>query len=260
MTPSMPSRSKRALPRRARSLGAGLFWLGFWALVAELVGQPLLLPTPVQVGQSLLELMGELPFYLAVGASLWRMLLAFGLGVLLGAGLAVLARIMPWAGALLSPALGVIRATPVSSFIILALVWLSSSQVPVFTGLIMVLPIVYGNVEQGIHGVDPQLLEVAWVFRFGRSRTFSQIYLPSVLPTLLAACHTALGLCWKASIAAEVLGVPRQAVGTQLYQAKIYLQTDRLMAYTLVVVALSIGMERAMAYLTGRRCSRGHQG
>lgn len=63
---------------------------------------------------------------------------------------------------------------------------------------------------------------------------------------------TSLGLAWKAGIAAEVLCTPKGAIGTQLYNAKIYIETTDLFAWTFVVVILSLLLEFAFVRLTRR--------
>jgi NitT/TauT family transport system permease protein len=180
------------------------------------------------------------------------MLSAFVIGVVGGCAFAALTSSIDWADTLLRPALTALRATPVASFIILALVWMSSGTVPVFAASIMAMPIVWANVTQGIASVNRELLEVAYVYEFGKLRTIWNIILPSISGTFIAACGTSIGLCWKAMIAAEVLGTPSGAIGTQLYNSKIYLETDALFAWTLVVILLSNLLERAFAILSAR--------
>lgn len=70
-----------------------------------------------------------------------------------------------------------------------------------------------------------------------------KIYLPSVRPYFFAGCSTALGLSWKAGVAAEVLSLPKHALGSELYYSKIYLETPTLFAVTLVVILLSVALE-----------------
>lgn len=60
------------------------------------------------------------------------------------------------------------RAAPVASFIILALVWIRSSQLPAFIAFLMVVPVVWGNVEKGLREIDGGLLEMAQVYRLSR--------------------------------------------------------------------------------------------
>ena len=136
------------------------------------------------------------------------------------------------------------KATPVASFIILALVWLDSRHLPVFISFLMVFPTVYLNLLEGIRQTDRKLLEMARVFHVPLTRRLRGIYLPQVLPYFRSAASLGLGLCWKAGIAAEVIGLPAGSMGERLYTAKIYFQTPDLFAWTAAVVAVSAVFER----------------
>lgn len=252
----------RAEKRRwAGKCFSALFWLCLWALCYRAVGQDLLLASPAQVAARLASLAGEAAFWQTVAASLLRTVLAYALGVGAAVVLAGACSALPLLRDIFGPALAVVRATPVTSFIILALVWLRSDKVPVLTGFLMVLPIVYANLMEGIASTDPQLLEMARLYRFGALRTLLHVYVPSALPTFAAACEASIGLCFKATVAAEVLGVPRSAIGTRLYNAKIYLETDALLAWTVVVICVSMALEQlfvlALHALSRRGAAKG---
>ncbi len=235
-----------ALLRRA---GVLLFYLLLWALAARIVDQPLLLPTPGSVLARLFELLPQGMFWRTITGTLLRTLWAYALGIAAAVLLGALCCRFAFADALIAPALSAIRATPVTSFIVLALVWLSSSRVPVLTGFLMTLPVVFSALTQAVRAIDPKLLEMAQVYRFGRMRTLRHVIIPAVLPALVESCLASIGLCWKAVVAAEVIGVPKLAVGSRLYEAKIYLETDSLLAWTLTVVLLSVALEHLLRRL-----------
>ena len=249
----MNAKVKRAL-RKAFPL---IFWLLVWAACYRAVGQDLLLASPLQVVRRF-AFMAEAPFWRCVGMSLWRTAAAYMLGVIIACALAVACHLSKLLDEVISPALLVVRATPVASFIILALVWLSSSNVPILAGVLMVVPVVFANVREGITSTDPQLLEMAKLFGWSRLKTWRRVVIPTVLPTFVAACQACVGLCFKATIAAEVIGVPKNAIGTQLYTSKIYLETDNLLAWTLVVIILSLVIERLLKAAFERGLRRVH--
>ena len=238
--------------RIGRVLLPVLFWLGVWQLTAAAVGQELLLPGPAAVGRRLLELAAGAVFWQTALASLLRIFGGLLLGVALGALLAGLTAWVPLLDWVLTPAVKVVRATPVASFILLVYLWVERGRVPGLISALMVLPVVWGNVTRGSAETDPQLLELARAYGFGRGRTLRRIYIPSVLPYFASGCRTALGLAWKAGVAAEVLCQPQNAIGTQIYNTKYYLETPSLFAWTLVVIALSFLLEWAVGGLLRR--------
>ena len=192
-------------------------------------------------------------FWQITAASIGRILLGAVMGMVVGVVLAVLTSASSLLDALTAPVMTAIQATPVASFAILVLIWLQRDFVPVLICAMMVLPVVWSNVCAGIRATDPQLLEVAKVYRLPRMRVLRRIYIPSVLPYFRAACSSALGLGWKAGIAAEVLTVPKASIGRMISESKLYLLTEELFAWTLAVVILSLLLQKLMLYfLAGR--------
>ena len=230
----------------AEHVFAALAWFFVWEIAALIVGKDLILPGPVRVAVTLAGLIGQGSFWLSIGMTLIRILGGYLLGLLLACLLAVLTSFVRIADILLSPAIRIIRAVPVASFIILALLWVGRSRVPVLISMMMVVPVIWGNLSEAIASTDGKLLEMGRAYRFGKMKIFRFIYLPSVLPSLEAGCLTAMGLAWKSGIAAEVLAQPKNAIGTNVYNSKVYLETPELFAWTLTVIGLSLLIEHAI--------------
>ena len=238
--------------RITRKIAAGAVWLLVWQLCWLAVGQDVLLPSPAGVARRLGQLVCTLPFWQQVGLSLLRILTGYLLALALGAALGALTARSRLADCLLSPALRTVRAIPVASFIILLFVLMSKEHIPTVTSFLMVLPVVWANMDQGVRETDPALLEMARVFRLPPGRVFRHIRLPAVMPFFLAAARTGMGLAWKAGVAAEVLAAPRLGIGRALYEATVYLESEELFAWTAVIVAISVLLERGLVRLLGR--------
>ncbi|MBR1584903.1 MAG: ABC transporter permease subunit [Clostridia bacterium] len=226
-----------------RNLLIGVFWLAVWQGISAAVGLNILLPGPVDTLRALIRLAGTAAFWLTAGQTLLRVAAGYALAVAAGVLLAALCHRFRGADALLSPLRTVIKATPVTSFIILVLLWIARARVPVFIAFLMVLPIVWTGVQEALAAVDANLLEMAAMYRFSAGKKLRYVYLPSIRPALTAACVTGLGFAWKSGIAAEVIARPEGAVGTQLYNAQIYLERADLFAWTLTVILLSLALE-----------------
>ena len=242
--------------RRIQILAASVFWLGVWQTAAAAIGQEVFLVSPVQAIGTLVELLPQAEFWQRIGFSAGRILLGFGLGVLSSAVLAVAAEKWEWVDALLAPVMQLVKATPVASFIILALVWVSGSSLSVLISFLMVLPVLYSAVRTGIGSADRQLLEMAQVFRLPLGRRLRAVWLPAVLPAFQQGCSVALGICWKSGVAAEVIGLPDGSIGDALYRAKITLSTGELFAWTFVIILLSAGFEKLFLALLDKAVAR----
>ncbi len=227
-------------------------WLGVWQLAALAAGRELLLPGPLAVGERLLVLAGTADFWLSVGSTLGRVFLGLLWGALAGAALAFATHFSPWADRLISPAVRVVRATPVVSFILLVYLWVARSAIPCVIAGLMVLPVVWSALGAGLDSLDKQLLEFARAYRFTRFKTLRLVCLPALRPQFSAGLLTAFGLAWKSGVAAEVLCPPAYAIGSRIQQAKLGLETADLFAWTLAIVALSLALEKLLRQVLKR--------
>lgn len=249
----MKAHDRGLLLKILKNAGAILFWVALWQIAATAVDQELILPAPVSVLKRLFALAATGDFWMSAGISLGRILAGFLLGAVLGTLTAAATARVPLLDAILAPALRVVRATPVASFIILALLWIGKVRIPGFISMLMVLPVVWENTAAGIRETDPELLEMAKSYRFGFGKTLRLVYVPSVTPAWRAGVVTAMGLAWKSGVAAEVLCQPSLSMGTRIYYAKIYLETADLFAWTAVVILLSWLLEKGFVALFGRK-------
>ena len=236
----MTERTKENL----RKILSVVLLLAVWQAAAMLLNKSILLCSPVDVFLRLLTIWKAGGFFASVWFSMRKIaggwLLAFVLGVLL----AVLAGKLRPVETLLRPVMVTIKSVPVASFIIIALVWLSSRQLSVFISFLIVLPVIYNNVLAGIRNIDPKMLQMADLFRFSFRKRFLYIWLPAIRPYLLSGVSIALGMAWKSGIAAEVIGIPSGSIGERLYEAKAYLNTVDLFSWTVVIVLMSILFEK----------------
>ena len=246
----------RRQPPKVNPFPALLFWTAVWYGASLIMANPLLLPTPLQVLRCLGKMMLTAAFWQTAMVSVLRILLGAACAVVLGTVLAVLTTESPLLHTLIAPAMTAMQATPVACFTILVLIWVNRDFIPVLICGMMGLPIVWNSVSNGIRLTDSQLLELAKVYRLPKLRILRRIYVPSVMPVFRMACSSALGLGWKAGIAAEVLTVPKHSIGRMISESKLYVLTEELFAWTLAIIVFSLLLQKLMQRLLQRR--KGH--
>lgn len=237
--------------KKAASIAvSAVFWIILWQAVYMAVGQSILVPSPLEVLKRLGEFCLEKSFWISVATSLFRVVSGLLFGTVLGVLLAVLTAGSQFAKILFAPVLHIIKATPVASFIILAILWLSVENVPIFTSMLIVLPTVWANTEKGISSVDKDLLQMGKAFGLSPKEVFLRIKLPSVKPYFGAALNSAVGMAWKAGIAAEVICPYKDSIGSALQDSKIYFETVDTFAWTAAVIVLSMLLEKLVLGMT----------
>ena len=168
-----------------QTLLAVAFWVAVWQGLAVCIGHNgLFLATPLQTVQTLWRLLPTADFWHRVGFSALRILTGFVLAVTVGLLLGACGARWRWFGTLVGPVMQLIRAMPVASFVILALLWVSGKNLSVIVSFTHVLPVVYAGTVGGIADTDPALLEMAKVYRLPLGKRLAAGDVPVLLRKL----------------------------------------------------------------------------
>jgi NitT/TauT family transport system permease protein len=223
-----------------------LFWLVMWQIISMIIDKEMLLASPIAVISALGNLLATGNFWQSLIGSFRKIVVGFLLGTLFGIIIAIISYKSMLLRELIEPLIKVIKSTPVASFVIIALIWVGSANLSVLISFLMVVPVIYTNTLRGLCEIDSKLLEMAKVFRVNSFKKVRYIYIPEVMPYFVSAVSVGLGFCWKSGVAAEVIGLPKNSIGEHLYEAKIYLMTKELFAWTIVIIFISVIFEKAV--------------
>ena len=232
-----------------RRVSAAVFWLTVWQIAAMRIQNKIILITPAEAFARLAQLAVTGTFWKALCASAGRVMGGFGLAVLAAVPLACFSVRAGWVEDLLKPVVKTMRAIPVASFVILSLILFSSRFLSVFIAFTVAFPMLYTGMTDALRSRSLPLREAADVFRVRFFRRIRYLDLPEILPHLATVCRMAVGMAWKAGVAAELIGIPRSSIGEHLQQAKTYLDMADLFAWTVAIVAVSALCERGVLAL-----------
>ena len=228
---------------------AVVFALLVWQLASMLVGHEVLLASPVNVARTMLQIIPTGSFWSTVCFSVVRIVLGFLAAYAAGLILGILSSRFNWIRLLLWPFMVCIKSIPVASFIVLALIWMSASQLVGFVCFVACLPVIYNNVLEGLGSVDRAQIEAAQNLGAGWLKIVRTVFIPNIEPFLLSAASTGSGMAFKAGVAAEVVAIVAGSIGEQIYMSKVYFETASLFAWTLVIVLLSFIFEKLFCRL-----------
>lgn len=220
------------------------FWILVWELLSLSIGNAIFLPSPYGVLKCTIYMIQTEPFWVTIAHSFGRIAIGFFLAAAIGVFLSSITYHFRLIREVVLLLMQTIKSIPVASFVILALLWVKAVNLSILISFLMVLPIMYMNVTKGIQETDSKLLEMAKVFRVSATKKVRYIYLPSVMPYFVSACSIGQGFCWKSGIAAEVISLASNSIGERLYEAKLYLNTEELFGWTIVIVILSTLFEK----------------
>lgn len=227
-----------------------LFWIAIWYLLSFVhaliynmdLANNLLLPYPHQVIVKLFKLLFTKSFYISTAASLIRIVISTLLAVAVGVLSAIICSKFDFLNDLLKPLLATIKSVPVTVFVFILYLLILDFTSMLITFL-MVFPIMFSNVYEGLKSIDKDLLEVCNLYKLPLKKRFKALYLPTVMPYFVSALTSAVGLAWKAGIAAEALCPPDNSMGLHISFAKQNIENDELFAWALTLVAVNLIFE-----------------
>ncbi|MDD4993824.1 MAG: ATP-binding cassette domain-containing protein [Paludibacter sp.] len=210
-----------------------------WQLIALAIGFPALFPSLTDLFNEVFKLIISANFFVALAATVLRGIIGFVFAFFLAFLLASVATFSGFWRSFFQPIIVTARSIPVISMVLLALLWFSPTQLPVFIALITMFPILYQNTLTGLTQTDIRLIEMAQVFGKSGTNQFFNIYLPSGKKNIFDGIKTAMGFGWRAIIIGEVLSQPLHGIGTSMKLAQVYINVPELIAWTVVAIAVS---------------------
>ncbi|PXX93525.1 ABC transporter permease [Marinobacter vulgaris] len=229
-----------------------------WAVVAWALNSPLL-PTPLNVLDTLMQESASGELWHHLGATLGRVVVAFILAMLLGTAIGVVMGRSRTTNALFDPMLVLLLNLPALVTIILMYVWFGLVEVAaVMAVVINKVPNVAVTVREGARSLDYRLEEMATVYDFTRWQRFREVWVPQLFPYLMAATRGGLALIWKIVLVVELLG-RSSGVGFQLHMAFQVFDVAAILAYSLAFIAVVQLIELAILQPLERRSSRWRQ-
>ena len=229
---------------KATKLYSWILFILVWGVLAFLIGNELYLPGPRSTLAALLRILSKQESYACLAMSTLRVLLGLGMALFIGSLLGFLTGLSEKSRLLLMPLSSLLRSVPVVSFILLALLWLSSSVVPIFISFLMTMPLFWTAIQESVLRADQKILEMMKVFKLNFSKQLKAYYFPWAKQYLSMALKQAIGLGWKAGVAAEVLSFSPLSIGRRIHESKNFLETQDLFAWTFLLLLLSFLMER----------------
>ena len=146
----------------------------------------------------------------------------------------------------------VIRSTPVASVIMILWIFIGSVRVASAIALLMVAPIIWQNLMDGYATIDKQLSEVADIFEISGFKRFKLLVFPALIRYFVPALLTSAGLAWKSGIAAEIITIAKNSIGYEIKTHKDFFESDYMLAWTLVVIIISVIFENGIRFLVRR--------
>lgn len=230
---------------------SGIVFLLLWAWLSKIVDQSVIIPSPGEVTLSLLEILQSKSTYIFIFHTLKRTITSFILSLICAILAGLISYSFPLFRNLLKPILYFLKVVPVVAVILLILIWSNSENTPAIVGFLMVFPLLYEGVTNSLLSIDRKILQMTKIYNVSLLYKFKDLYLPTIIFALNNIIYSSFGLLFKSIVAGEVLSHPKFSIGGAIYSEKNYLNTSGVLAWLIVMVLISVTLEKSMELLRG---------
>jgi NitT/TauT family transport system permease protein len=232
-----------AIPGAAVRALSLLGLIAFWALLAQLNGDPRVLPGPGDVAPRIWsELMsGELLRH--IGATLLRVVAAFTLAMAIGVALGLVMGRSVSVNRWLDAWLVVFLNLPALVVIVLCYLWIGLNEVAAVAAVaINKIPMVTAMMREGARALDPSLDAMARVFGMGAWKRLRHVVFPQLAPHLASSARSGISLIWKIVLVVEFLG-RSSGVGFKIHLYFQLFNVTMVLAYALAFIVVMLAIE-----------------
>ena len=252
----MSARTKNRIINVCLSAGAIVCMWAVWLIACAVVNDGYVIPSFPDTAERFFALLGSGGFWLSFAKSLGRTALSWAVSLLAAAALAFACAAFPRARAFAAPFVAVFRTVPTMAITLMLLIWSSPRVAPVIVGFLMLFPITYSQMMAAVDGMDAGLAQMADVYGISAGERLFKIYIPQILPPVLAQVGANFSLTLKVIISAEVMCSTFDSLGGMIHQSNVFLDTAQMFALTICALLAGGLLQWALsklALITRRR-------
>ena len=246
----MATKAKHNLPIKAASL---VILALLWWFLALWISDPMTLSTPLAVGQAITHEFSEGRLIQHLGATGFRVLLAFLFAMSIGGILGYIMGRFPRINAWLDTWLIFFLNLPALVIIVLCYLWIGLNETAaIFAVTLNKIPLVASIFREGARAQNIELRELSQVYKMSFTTKLRHITLPELAPTIASAARAGLSVIWKIVLVVEFLG-RSSGIGFQIHLHFQQFNVTMVLAYALSFVACILLLEFAIAQPIERR-------
>lgn len=221
-------------------------WQGFYYIGVNVldVVKPYAVPSPLGVGQRLIELCSDGSLFQAIGNSLLRGVAGFAIAVLIGLVLGLLMNHFKFLGKNLKPIVLGIQTLPSVCWVPFSILWFGlSTQAILFVVVMGSAFSIAISVTNAIQNIQPIYKKVALTMGATNRQMYLHVVLPAALPELITGLKQGWSFAWRALMAGEVM-TTSIGLGQTLIMGRDLADIDQVMLVMIIIVVIGIVIDR----------------
>ena len=230
-----------------------VFLILIWTIAYYVINNPIILPSIWQLLERTFELFKTGEILSPLLSSLYRVFVAILISVVLGVIFSLIAysfNIRDFFSLLMS----ILKSTPVVSLVLIILFFTNSQNLSSIVVILIITPIVYANILNGLDNISMEKLELVKVYNLSFWTKFRYVELPVIINKILFSMVVCVGIALKAAVTAEVIAGGSKGLRSLLYITKISFEMVDLLSVTLIIVLSSYIIEEFFKFLLRKWC------
>jgi NitT/TauT family transport system permease protein len=211
-------------------------FIACWDVGNQVYGN-LVLPSPLETFKTLNLMLQDSAIWVEINITLYRSFVGFGISLLLGSILGLLAGFFATASMMSRPIVTILVGMPPIAWIVLAMIWFGmGDETVIFTVVVASFPIIFVGALQGTRTLDGDLKEMADSFNLPWTMKFTDVYFPHIFSYVFPAWVGGLGMSWKIVVMAELLATS-DGIGALLAISRSQLDTPTALALVVIMIS-----------------------
>lgn len=240
-----PAKANQAL--KDFSLRAGSIFtliLSWWIL--SLFFPPTLIPKPSDTFAEVLAIIGTGNFFEEMGSTLRRVLVGFGLAMIVSIPLGILMGTLRSLESFFEPPVILGLTMPGLIWAVLMIMFFGLNETSAYAAVaITIMPMLAISIWQGTKSIDKDLIDMSTAFHASPLSKIVDVILPQLISHILAAIRYGLGLAWKVVVVVEMFGLSN-GVGYQVVRGFNVFSMRTVLAWAISFLVVMIVIEFGM--------------
>ncbi|MDY0278511.1 MAG: ABC transporter permease subunit [Acholeplasma sp.] len=214
-----------------------------WFSYSKLIANEFILPGPIKVIKTTIDLLFLSSTYKIILWSLFRLFISFVLSAVSGTLLGLMAGNFNILDELLKPLVSALRSLPIASIIIIIMILFGRNNSLYIITFLMIFPLVYEASKSGVQNIDQALKDNIALETHSTWILLYRVQLPLSLPFIRTSLFQSIGLGFKVIVMAEFITQAKIGIGRELFDGSISIQYDLVFAWTILLIILVIIFE-----------------
>ncbi|MGB0412316.1 MAG: ABC transporter permease [Pikeienuella sp.] len=214
--------------------------------------EPLYLPAPETVWSRTFKVLDEgfrgVTLIEHLGYSLFRVVLGFFFGALIGIPLGYAMGLSNWFRGWFDPIVEFMRPVPPLALIPLVIIWFgigeSGKIILLFLAALWIMAIA---ARSGVSGVNISKVHAAYSLGASKWQIMRYVIIPNSLPEIFTGARVAMGVCWGTVVAAELVAA-EQGAGMMIMVASRFQNTDIVILGIILIGVIGFGIDMLMRW------------